>query len=450
MTDTLALATDPAWVPFAILELAMFFGFVHLLNKRRLALPGEVAGALLLAVLWSIAHMLRLNFVLDAAVNILLLAGFLLITRRATVSQIFYFACIFVLATEISKILALNFCLQPFRDQLILLPLWSVTCIYALLYYLFTALILVAVSRWALRDALENLHWQQILFILLPLLPYVFIRASSFVYDVTDESRYYTLSAVLLLLGVCTIAMIVANAHNLSVQTEHNEVLRMQTLLHEQHLLFLGQKSAMDAVNQRYHDLKHYLNWLESLLEDSSIEKTEQIAGFLESVRREIRPYEATVASGNETLDILLSEKYTLCAEQDIRPLFYVDGSRFGFMNSFDICAIFGNLLDNAIEAAIESRRWAPTAEDPNDIILHVYYNSGLAVINCTNRCQDVARSVADNPQAVRGTDAGHGYGFKSLRSIVERYNGGLTWSAEDGEFKLSIVIPLPMVEGEV
>ena len=64
---------------------------------------------------------------------------------------------------------------------------------------------------------------------------------------------------MLLLLSVCTMVIVVANAHNLSAQMSTNELLSMQQLLRDQHLHYLTQRSAAEAVNRRYHDLKHVL-----------------------------------------------------------------------------------------------------------------------------------------------------------------------------------------------
>ena len=77
---------------------------------------------------------------------------------------------------------------------------------------------------------------------------------------------------VLLLLSVCTMVIVVANAHNLSAQMSTNELLSMQQLLRDQHLHYLTQRSAAEAVNRRYHDLKHVLTQIERIAEDRGAE----------------------------------------------------------------------------------------------------------------------------------------------------------------------------------
>ena len=50
-------------------------------------------------------------------------------------------------------------------------------------------------------------------------------------------------------------------------------------------------------------------------------------------------------------VDVLLTEKRRQCLGAGIRPTFFVDGSRLGFINDFDLCTLIGNAADNAIEA---------------------------------------------------------------------------------------------------
>ena len=63
--------------------------------------------------------------------------------------------------------------------------------------------------------------------------------------------------------------------------------------------------------------------------------------------------------TGNGLLDVLLTEKRRQCLAAGMRPTFFVDGSRLGFINDFDLCTLIGNAADNAIEATPPSCRWA-------------------------------------------------------------------------------------------
>ena len=433
----MALLTDPFWICF--FELILFLAFFSPMMKGH-RFDGRRAFLLvLLALLWCAVHVLRLDFVWDALANIALLTLYLFSAENDSGKCALYHACVFVLCAEIGKLLALNYCLQPLHAALDAFPSFAITCVYALLYLLFVALGLMLAGRWVKRDALDGLKWSQVACILLPFVPYAFIRSSNLSYDVSDVSQYYTMSFILLVLGLCTLAVIVANAHSLSSEAERSGVLLMQDLVRRHHLQLLAQKQAGDAINRRYHDLKHYLSALEVLLRDSTDKSKDSALAFLESVRREIEPYEVTIATGNDMLDVLLSEKRAECLKCGLRPVFSVDGSRLGFMSEFDICAVFGNMLDNAIESAAQAH-----VDGLSDIVLDVYNKNDLVVIECSNCCHEVVRGVDGNPVTQKARQDGHGQGFKSIRSVVDRYGGGLSWIVEDGVFLLSLVLPIP------
>ena len=66
----------------------------------------------------------------------------------------------------------------------------------------------------------------------------------------------------------------------------------------------------------------------------------------------EIRTFEAQTDSGNEVLDAILGTKILQCMNENIDFHVMADGTVLGFMDKMDVSALFGNILDNAIEAA--------------------------------------------------------------------------------------------------
>ena len=59
--------------------------------------------------------------------------------------------------------------------------------------------------------------------------------------------------------------------------------------------------------------------------------------------------------TGNETLDIILTEKSLLCERHKIRFTYMIDGEQLDFMDPVDIASLFGNALDNAIESVLRT-----------------------------------------------------------------------------------------------
>ena len=102
-------------------------------------------------------------------------------------------------------------------------------------------------------------------------------------------------------------------------------------------------KENIDLINLKCHDLKHQIR------EYASKRNIDQEAiNDLESV---INIYDSTIKTGNEALDLIFTEKSLYCQKQNIKLTCLADCSRLIFMLDSDLYSLFGNMIDNAIEA---------------------------------------------------------------------------------------------------
>lgn len=446
MTDLLLLYTSPFWWLASLGEFGMFLLFARPLRPKRQGLAWLFLSDLLAFVVWHGVHLLHLDFVYDFCLNVILLTAFLRITRCETMVQSIYVSCIFCLCTEIGKITCVDLCLQPLVLWLAELPSLVVTAIWAFLCAGVTALCLAIVSRWMFGPGFGMLSRWQGLAILLPLLPYMLVRANEQVIaDAGSDRLYWSMVALALASGVSTVVVIIANAHNLSAQLERNELLQMRALLGEQRAQFLAQREAEDSVRRQYHDLKYFLVGIESLC-DSGGADFDRVRDDLARMRREIQAYDSRIDTGNETLDVLLAGKRNSCLANGITPVFYADAAHLSFMSSLDLCALFGNLLDNAIEAV---ERLPPGGD--RSIYLDVRPEKGCSFIRVTN---PFVGDVRPGPAGLAAGDlittkpdtSEHGVGLKSVRMVVKHYDGSLALTAESGAFTASAIIPLPQI----
>ena len=114
-----------------------------------------------------------------------------------------------------------------------------------------------------------------------------------------------------------------------------------------------------------------------------------------------------------------------------------VDGSPLQPLPPEAIAAIFSNLLDNAIQYLI-------TVDDPEKRLLRLTVQKRLSfiIIHVEIYCVD-ARSFSDEiPDTTKGDAVNHGYGLKSVRYVVKKYNGTLTIRCENKLFCVDISLP--------
>lgn len=93
-----------------------------------------------------------------------------------------------------------------------------------------------------------------------------------------------------------------------------------------------------------------------------------------------------------------------------------------------DLGVLFGNILDNAIEAceSCKKEKWID--------LFAVYENHGI-VICCKNSCSETVMDLHTRKSDKRN----HGFGLSSVKQIVEKYDGDVWWESEKESFTLNI-----------
>lgn len=216
---------------------------------------------------------------------------------------------------------------------------------------------------------------------------------------------------------------------NLSLQRELDGIRFMWQQQERQYEIT---SDTIENINRKCHDLKYQIHNLSDITDET--EKRE----YLQELERDIMIYDVSLQTGNRALDVVLMEKGLFCKNHEIQWSCMVDGSRMNFMKAEDIYGIFGNALDNAIEAV--SR-----LEDPQQRVISVkaIYQKKILVIQFQNYYQGDLEFRNGIPRTTKQNKQDHGYGMKSIRYTVEKYNGTVTVSTKNNIFTLQILIPL-------
>ena len=132
-----------------------------------------------------------------------------------------------------------------------------------------------------------------------------------------------------------------------------------------------------------------------------------------------MRNLTAAVWTGDETADYLINSKAAIAESSGVRFQSQVEFPRHTNIRSVDLCAILGNLLDNAIEAARQ-------VSDRSDrmVTLTIRRIHQMLVIKVENSF--AAMPVQENGQLkTTKTEGGlHGWGLKSAQTAAEKYDG--------------------------
>lgn len=201
----------------------------------------------------------------------------------------------------------------------------------------------------------------------------------------------------------------------------------LQQMMWQQRQQMELSKETVELINIKCHDIRKQLYTLGSRVPPEE----------LDELKKAVDIYGSTVKTGNETLDVLLAERSILCKGRGIQLDYMADGAKLSFLKSGEIYSLFGNALDNAIEAV------TPLEPDRRYIGLQVRVERGMLVIRMENCMDETPRFVDGLPQTTKGDARWHGFGVKSIRRIVEQHGGTVTMQAGDGMFRLAALLPL-------
>ena len=200
------------------------------------------------------------------------------------------------------------------------------------------------------------------------------------------------------------------------------EMETLNLLYERQRQQYQVARQNVNIINKRCHELRVQIAALRKLAPDAVPRET------LEEAENAARLYDAGANSGNEVLDVVLTEKTLLCQSRRVQLNAVANGSCLQGFEPGDLYALFANALDYAIEGAVRT-------PDParRNIDLLVCVRQSFIVINVI--------SPAREPEAAATrTEA---YELKVLRRIVQKYSGILTTETQNGFFAIKIIFPL-------
>lgn len=210
------------------------------------------------------------------------------------------------------------------------------------------------------------------------------------------------------------------------------ELENIQTILHNQYEQYQQSRKSIEMINYKYHDLKHHIIALRA--EEDADRRNE----YLDKMEEEIRNYEVQNKTGNKVLDTLLTSKNITCQQNDITFTCIADGKALDFMDTMDICSVFGNALDNAIECEKKI-----TDKDKRLIHVSAVRKKEFLLIKVENYYEGNLEFENSLPITTKAEKEFHGYGLKSIRYTVHKYGGEVDIATRDNWFELKILIPV-------
>ncbi|WP_025161633.1 sensor histidine kinase [Paraclostridium bifermentans] len=284
-----------------------------------------------------------------------------------------------------------------------------------------------------LKVNLNNKQYKYIFFsIILNLLSAILIFATIYktTQSVTDFALDFVIALIsssILILNIFFMWLIIRVSKDSNLRAE-NKCIKENIQL--QHQYYLNMQESQMKVKKLYHDMKNHMICIENLYGKNE---------YVESINNQLKECNSIFNTNNMILDIILNDKKRICESKGIDLIANINFKECNFIDSADVCSIFSNMIDNAIEACenIEDDSISKKINIKGTIVKSLY------IIKCENPKNNIIKLKSGKILTNKKDKFLHGIGISSMKNSIEKYNGNLEVNDLNTRFLINICIPL-------
>ena len=184
------------------------------------------------------------------------------------------------------------------------------------------------------------------------------------------------------------------------------------------------------------HDYKNHMMVVTALLNSG---RNEEAADYLEKVKISSGLVGRQFSTGNFIVDAILNNKNSFAEEFGIHLSFSGQVPEKGIENS-DLCIVFANLLDNAIEG---TKRY----QGNRYINIESNIRNGMLTLSLINPVNEKIIIKKNRISSTKHDVKNHGIGLRNVERVAEKYHGSLLLSCNENEFSADISLKLYLSE---
>lgn len=212
------------------------------------------------------------------------------------------------------------------------------------------------------------------------------------------------------------------------INLRENDIYKQQTYAYQNQLEVIMESG--NRVQALRHDMRNHILALQVLVQRKEIEETNQYLDSMKSFMTNPKEY---VKTGNDTVDSLLNYKI-----QKANEVLNVVETKISIpeqmhLRSFDLNVLLGNLLDNAIDASMQT--------EDKKLKITIKLDKGILFLNICNSCQRIADGRNNFLETTKEDKVNHGIGLKNVRRIVGKYHGEIAFLYEKDSMETDVMM---------
>lgn len=237
-----------------------------------------------------------------------------------------------------------------------------------------------------------------------------------------------TITLIVLMILVLGLLFVYLKMQERLIKSEKNILnMRFETMTEQYKEL----KKSYDKYRCLLHDEKHMILYLNECLDNRDIKEAKKI---LRGYKELTFTKDKAIWTGISTLDFMLNIKIEKMREQEIEFKINSQVEKIP-MEELDFIMMMGNLLDNAIESAVKCRK------GERYIVFKIYNINYIFGIKIKNSSISKPTMVGDDFLTEKKEKDIHGWGIKSVKKILEKYNGELNFKYDNSFFETHVII---------
>jgi len=184
-----------------------------------------------------------------------------------------------------------------------------------------------------------------------------------------------------------------------------------------------------DEARKLRHDIKHCIISANYHIDREEYSEAKQFLNNLIEEKVDAMGY--VKYCNNRVLNFMINDKFEKCKKYNIETKCIVNGE-ISSISDLDMSILLGNLLDNAIEAAMQA--------NPASVNIELYVDDNINII-IGNSIKDIMINNKDVFATTKQDKKKHGFGMQSIRDIVKKYNGTIHYVEENKKMVCRVVI---------